>query len=343
MKKLVFALVFLSYLSGCNYTNNIFLKQKPVSKTEVGLLDTVNKITLYEYEDKKVLDEAFNLIEFYHNLLVDEDIPESEIYLINNSKGKTITVSNEVIELLEASIYYSEISEGKFDITIGAVSKYWDFTAENPSVPDKDLLEEGAKHVNYKNIYIEGNTVTLLDENSRLDLGAIAKGYIADKVKIFLQENGVKSAIIDLGGDVVVFGGKTTDNGKAPFVVGVRDPNYTVDEILGTIKTTENAIVTTGIYERSFNYDGNFYHHILDPTTGMSFNSDIAGVSIVSELSIEGEGLSTIAFLLNVDKGIEFIESIENVEAIFIKKDNSIYFTSGIGEKVDFTKINENI
>jgi FAD:protein FMN transferase len=324
-KKLFWTLIIISIFFIIQGFSNI---KKPISKNNVGLLGTNTTITLYDYKNKSVLDKCFDLIKEYQDLF-SQNIEGSEISLINNAKGNPVEVSDETIFILEKSIYYSTISNGLFDITVGTVSKLWNFTEEEPTVPDEKMIKEALKHVNYKNIKIEGNTVTLLDAETQLDLGAIAKGYIADKLKEQLQDNGVSSAIIDLGGNIIAFGSKPiSSRERVPFKIGIRDPEETRNEIIGFANVTDSTIVTSGIYERSFYYDDVFYHHILDPTTGMPFNSDLAGITIIADKSVDADSLSTVTFLLGEDEGRRLIENIDGVDAIFVKLNGDISYTS---------------
>jgi FAD:protein FMN transferase len=302
------------------------------------LIGTHITITLFDYNDKTVLEEAFDLIKKYENIFSGK-IPESEIYLINNSKGLPVEISDETRYVIEKSLEYSELSNGIFDITIEAVNKFWNFTAEHPSLPNHEDILNGINHVGYENILLDGNIVTLLDSEAMLDVGGIAKGFIADEIKDMMLEKGVKSAIINLGGNIITIGSKKNSIiKKKDFVVGVRDPIGTRTELLGILEVSDKTVVTSGIHERSFIYEDNFYHHILDPKTGYPAKSDILGVTIITDKSIDADALSTITFMLGEKKGIELIESIGDVEAIFVTEDN-VSYTSGVLDKFKFRKV----
>lgn len=192
------------------------------------------------------------------------------------------------------------------------------------------------QHVDYKKVKISGCTVQLADPDMELDLGGIAKGYIADKVTEFLQDRGVTSAIVDLGGNIVAIGGKAesliSDSGaiSTDFTVGIKDPKSDVGELLGTLPVNDKTVVTSGTYERYFVEDGEKYHHILNSSTGYPTDTDVLSVTIIADKghSADCDGLSTSCLALGLEKGTELIKQIEGVEAIFVDTDGEIYKTS---------------
>lgn len=175
--------------------------------------------------------------------------------------------------------------------------------------------------------------MTLENPKAQIDLGGVAKGFIADKVGAYLTSKGVRSAIVNLGGNVLTIGSKT---GGQPFIVGVQQPFQDRNEDIGYLYVSGRSVVTSGIYERYFIQDGKTYAHILDPRTGYPVQNDLSSVTIISDKSGDGDGLSATCFLLGVDKAEKLIESLPDTEAIFIKKDGSTVKTPGIGSKVKF-------
>ncbi|MGE5628918.1 MAG: FAD:protein FMN transferase, partial [Solirubrobacterales bacterium] len=162
----------------------------------------------------------------------------------------------------------------------------------------------------------------------------IAKGYSADEVARVLRENNVKHAIINLGGNVIVLNENV--NGK-PWNIGIQNPFDTRGEIVGTISATNKTIVTSGIYERYFEKDGVRYHHILDPFTGYPMNSDLASVTVVTDVSIDADAMTKNLFYLGSQKGLAYIQQSGNVEAIFITKDKKVYITKGLKDNIKIT------
>ena len=304
------------------------------------MLNTICSITVYSEENKdqtseELVDEAFDLCQTYEDTF-SRTIEGSDIYNINNSGGAPVTVSDDTIEILETAKYFSELSDGAFDITTAPLSIRWDFEGENPSVPPDNEIQELLATVDYTKIKIDGNTVTLEAPVEAIDLGAIAKGYIADKLAEFLKDNGVTSAIISLGGNIYAIGENAEE--KRPFNLGVQDPKSEDGSILGYLQLSDKSLVTSGDYQRYFMQDGKRYHHILDPKTGYPAESGLSSVTIISDSSVVGDALSTTCFVLGKDKGLELINSYDGVEAIFIDHDGNMYFSDGFGSDLVFNE-----
>lgn len=294
---------------------------EPVSRSEL-LLDTVVTISLYG-GDEELLEQCFAECRRYERIFSRTD-PESELYALN--AAGSMEVSDELLSLLETALHYCALSDGAFDITMGGVSDLYDFSSEQPRVPEGEELEEAMGHVGYENIRIEGSTVTLLDPAAVIDLGAIAKGYIADRLARFLIEDGVESATIDLGGNIYCVGGKPDGS---PFRVGIQCPFEDRSQVIGVVEVSDRSVVTSGIYERSFEQNGVIYHHILDPNTGLPCENDLLAVSIVSEHSVDGDALSTLCFVLGMEEGMALVDSLEGVYAVFVTEDYQTHYSQG--------------
>ena len=294
----------------------------PISKT--GLyFDTVIKIDIYDSKDKELLNECFTYCQDFENT-ISRTIETSEISQINNSQGRPVTVSDITIELLEKGIEYGELTNGKFDITIAPLSELWDIKNNPGVIPSYDEIQEALSHVNYKNIQISGNEVTLLDPNAAIDLGGIAKGYMADQLKEFLISKGVKSALINLGGNILTIG--TKPNGQA-FKLGIQKPFDKQGIPITTVESIDNSLVSSGVYERYFELEGVRYHHIMDTETGYPYDNGLLGVSIISPESVDGDALSTACFALGLEEAMKLIDSLEDTEAIFITEDYKLHDT----------------
>ena len=163
----------------------------------------------------------------------------------------------------------------------------------------------------------------------RLDLGALAKGYIADKVKALLLERGVKSGVIDLGRNILLIGEKP---GGAAFSIGVQSPMNSGD-LLRVLSLRDMSLVTSGTYERYFEQDGKRYHHVLDPFTGFPADTDLSAVTVLSDSSLWGDALSTACLLLGVDDGLKLIDSIPDAEALFVRTDGTVVTSPGFPQK----------
>ena len=311
------ALSSILLLSGCTAKQS-----EPISKT--GLyFDTVIKIDIYDSSDTNLLNECFAYCQEFENT-VSRTIEDSEISKINQAKGAPVEVSDTTIELLQKGIAYGDLTEGKFDITIAPLSELWDIKNNPGIVPNEADIQEALSHVNYKNILIEGNYVTLLDPDAKIDLGGIAKGYMADKLKEYLVSKGVKSALINLGGNIVTIGTKPNGN---PFKLGIQKPFDKQGSAITAVDSIDNSLVSSGVYERYFEANGVRYHHILDTETGYPYDNGLLGVSIISPKSVDGDALSTSCYALGLEKGMKLIESLENIDAIFITEDYKLYDT----------------
>ena len=306
MKKITSVYILLLAFCLCGCQNNI-----ANSETRF-ILDTVATITANGSD--KVLDGAFELCQDYEKKL-SRTIEKSVVYELNNSVGFK-EIDDETLKIIERSVYYGELSDGKFDITVLPVSSLWDFN--NQIIPNKNEIAEALKNVDYEAIEINGNTVNL--NGKQIDLGGIAKGYIADKVKEYLQKNSVTEAIINLGGNVVVFGKE--------YKIGIQKPFS--QEIVANIVLSNKSVVTSGIYQRYIESDGKIYHHIIDPQTGYGVENELASVTVIGDSSMDCDALSTVCMLSGTDKATEIIEKIPDTEAVFIDRDGNLSFTDGL-------------
>ena len=295
------------------------------------MLDTTVSVTLYDWEDESTLDKAFDEIDRLDKLL-NVNAAGSDLEKLYLAAGKDYTeVSEDTLYVISTSLKYSELSGGLFDITAGPFISLWNIKDGSGHIPTAEELEEVLPLIDYKKILINGNKVMLQEPGMKANLGAIAKGYIADKVKEVLINEGVEHAIINLGGNVVTIGGKPEGN---PFKIGIQDPFEGTGDIIATLEVDNMSLVSSGSYERYFEENGVRYHHILDPTTGFPSDSGLAGITIISEKSIDGDALSTSVFLLGLDAGKELIESLDGVEAVFITEAGDIIVTPGLEGKL---------
>ena len=202
-------------------------------------------------------------------------------------------------------------------------------------MPVDEELKKAVSTVNWENVSIEGNTVMISDPETHLDLGGIAKGFIADKVGEKLEESGVTSAVISLGGNIVCIGEKPVGKEYKPFRVGIEKPYSEQSEIVGAVDCKDETVVTSGVYQRYFEKDGVRYHHILDPATGYPAQSDIVGVTLRAPKgrSADCDALATILLIMGEEKGLKAAEETEGIEAFFITADGRHVSTEGMGFK----------
>lgn len=318
-------LLLLSLTIGAALFTGCAAKKEPVSKTGF-YFDTRITLTLYDSNSGDLLDECFSLCDSYEKKL-SRTIAGSDVWNMNHSGGTPVTVSDETAALLQMALEYSVLTDGKFDCTIAPLSALWDFTSEGEaSVPTEDAIHDLLPSVDYRNITLSGNTVTLLDENAAIDLGGIAKGYIADQLKEFLLGKNVKNALINLGGNILTIGDKPDGS---PFRLGVQKPFDLTNTPITTVLVTDSSLVSSGVYERFFKKDGKLYHHILDPQTGYPCDNGLLGVTILSKSSTRGDALSTSCFVMGLEEGMALIESLPDTEALFITEDFKLHYSSG--------------
>lgn len=307
-------------LSGCQ--RNI----EPISKSGF-MLNTFVTVTIYDKDDPKILEGCLELCRSYENIF-SKTLKGSEVYKLNHrsSDQQTVTVSDDVKALISEAQIYSERSNGGFDVTIEPLSSLWNFTAESPVIPSEKDIKEAVLKVNYKNLKLEGNDLTFLSPDTTIDFGGVAKGYIADRLKDYLLEQGVKSAIINLGGNVLCVGEKPDGT---PFKIGLQKPFADRSETIETLNIKDMSVVSSGVYERHFIKDGVNYHHLLNPRDGYPFQNGLVSVTILSDISADGDGMTTACFSLGLDEGLKLVNSLDGIYGIFITDDYEVYYSDG--------------
>ncbi len=256
------------------------------------------------------------LCERYENLF-SRTIPTSDVSRINGAQGEAVAVAAETAQLVARALTYCEKSGGVFDVTTGCLTRLWDF--HQGIVPEKQTLQQAVQHVDWHTVSVfqENDTwyAQLADPDAALDVGGIAKGWIADELGKYLQHEGFANFLINLGGNVLAHGHNA--QGK-PWTIGITNPFPDQSENV-VVRCTGESVVTSGTYERCFQKNGVFMHHILDPRTGLPAVTDAVGATIVCEKSIDAEGFSTTALALGVENGLAFCKAQpEIISAIFI-------------------------
>lgn len=316
-------LILLCFLLG-----NCFIGCKqnvyPISKTEF-MLDTVITITIYD-GDPDALNGAITLCKNYENLL-SKTVQSSDVYKINHSNDTPTDVSPDTAELLKTALDIAKTSNGAFDPTILPLVEIWD-VRNRATPPSETEIKDSLDYVNYNSVIINGTTVTV-KENAKIDLGGIAKGFIADKVKQYLKSKGVTSAVINLGGNTLLIGSKQNED----FSVGLQKPFGKNGELSAVLSLTDKTVVTSGIYQRYFKFDNKIYHHIIDPKTGYPSDNGITSVTVITDSSTVADGLSTACLNLGVDEGTELAKQY-NAELIFIDTNGNLTLTDGLTQTI---------
>ena len=317
------AVVFIAVMfTGC------MGKEKSVTKTALKL-DTVVTITVYGESDSKYIDSAFAEIDRLSAIL-DVNDTCSDIYRLSENAGEWIEVSVETYELLYMAQEFYTVSDGYFDVTAAPLIELWDVNGGG-YLPTESEIEAAAALVNGADLQLDGNMARLAKSGMKADLGGIAKGYIADKVKEHLLSIGVKHAVIDLGGNIMLVGTKIDGSN---YRVGVKNPLDKDGELLCVIEGSDETMVSSGIYERYFEHEGVKYHHIIDPYTGAPSESDLAGVTIISKNSARADALSTACLLMGREEALRLIEETPDTEAILVTRSGEVYKTAGIEKRM---------
>ena len=329
--------------------------KEPISISSIKL-NTAVQVTIYDSQDKSLLDDCLALCDKYE-LIFSRTDEESELYKLNhrisdsavsnqttetqptpyqiNGTTNTWHISEDLAALLSEGLSITKESDGAFDIAIAPLTSLWDFTAEDPKVPDDADIQNALPQCSSDGVTIDGQDITLPSDDIQFDVGAIAKGYIADRLKDFLVKKGVNSAIINLGGNVLCIGSKPDGT---PFKVGIQKPFADRNETEAIMDITGKSVVSSGIYERCFKQDEKLYHHILNPKTGYPYDNGLISVTIISDQSVDGDALSTTCFALGLDEGLKFAEK-KGVQAVFITEDYELHYTDGFQDEIKVTDV----
>ncbi len=301
------------------------------------MLDTVVSVKIYgvpEGDARAAVDAAFSEIARLEGVL-SSNIEGNGIDLLAQNAGTGFTeLDDDAVNVLKKALEYAELTGGAFDPTVGPVVALWNIRNGSGYVPTEEERAAAAALVDYnKLLFDENGRVMLADTGMSVNLGAIAKGYIADRVKALFTGMGIEHAVVSLGGNVLAFGGKPDGS---DFVIGIQDPFGPTGEIAATVAVCDMSVVSSGDYERYFEADGVRYHHIMDPFTGAPANSGLSGVTIFSDKSVDGDALSTAVFVLGRNEGLELIESLDGVECVLIGSGGEHTVSSGLKDRVVF-------
>jgi len=257
-------------------------------------------------------------------------IPESFVSQLNSSNGHFIKIDPDTFCVLKTAKKYFELSGGSFDMTVAPLSALWRDSIHNKTLPSEDTIQDLIKVVSGTDMILdEKNSLAKINKCQSIDLGGIGKGYAADIALKAYKERGIKSAFINLGGNVHTLGEKT--NGE-PWMVGIQDPRHVRGINIAALRICDRSVVTSGDYEKYFEMGNKRYHHIIDPKTGYPANSDLISATVVSPSSMEADALSTAVFILGLEEGMELIEKIPGAEGVLITKDNNVFITRGLKE-----------
>lgn len=318
IKYLIGVLLCASLLSSCAKISDSTYEE---AEKTVFAMDTVMTLKAYGENAKTAIDSAEDEIMRLDTTLRRKNT-DSEVYKINTEKSAD--VSDDTASLIKKALDICSSTNGAFDISIAPVMDLWGFYTKEFHVPSEQELALGLEKVDFNNITAEGNTVSVKD-NTELDLGGIAKGFLSQRIMEIFRDNGIRSGIVSLGGNVQTLGEKI---GGGKWKVAIQSPDD--DSYLGIVNVSDMAVITSGGYQRFFEQDGMIYHHIIDPKTGYSANRGLKSVTIVSSDGTLADGLSTALFVMGLDKGTDYWKDHDGFDVIFVTDDDQIYITSGL-------------
>ncbi len=312
-------------------------QNEPITVTDYKL-NTYVTVTIYDSNDTALLDGCITLCDKYE-MIFSRTNPESELYKLNHgilplSADGYYTVSDDLFEVISVGKKYSKMSADAFCIAMEPLTSLWNFTDGKHNIPADASITTVLPLLNSDDILLRSpNQIAFAKDGMGIDLGAIAKGYIADKIKEYLLSQNVGSALIYLGGNVLCIGEKET----GAFKIGIEKPFDVDGDPAAVVSISDTSVITSGTYERYFEKHGKFYHHILDKTTGYPIENELTAVTIITPISTDADALSTTCFSLGLEKGMELLESLDDADGFFITSDGEYYYTEGFEEKYRLT------
>lgn len=286
------------------------------------------KIAIDLEDEKMILEKASNYMRNIEKKLNFYD-ENSEISLINRNSGiRFVKISEDTFNVIKNAKFCSELTNGAFDATIAPLVKKWSVNSSSPKVLSIEEVNTVKSLVDYKDILLceDSKSVMLARKDQEIDLGGIAKGYIADKIIELYKENGIKSGIINLGGNVKVLGKKSDD---LMWNVGIIKPEKHANENIAVVSVEDMSVVTSGAYERAFSYNGKMYHHIINPITGYPAETDLKSITVICKDSVHADALSTPLFIMGKYKAYEFMKS-KQISGIMVTDDDKIIITKDL-------------
>lgn len=314
----------LLFLTGCSAESS----PEPVQGTFFAM-DTVMDFTIYG--ESGLIDQSESLIASLESLVSVTDTG-SELYAINQTGSGTLT--GKASSLMEQALEICRRTDGALDLSIYPIVRAWGFTTGSYQVPDEAEIQALLPLVDYRKIQYDAATGTVtLPEGMEIDLGSVAKGYAGQLVAQMLREHGVQSALLNLGGNVQTVGTKPDGS---PWQIGIKDPQG--EDAMMVLSVEDQAVVTSGGYERYFEQDGQTYWHIMDPSTGHPADSGLISVTIVGDEGVVCDGLSTALFVMGLEKAADLWAQSGDFEAVFVTASGEVYITEGLRDRFALTE-----
>ena len=314
----------LLFLTGCSAESS----PEPVQGTFFAM-DTMMDFTVYG--ESGLIDQSESLIASLESLVSVTDTG-SELYAINQTGSGTLT--GKASSLMEQALEICRRTDGALDLSIYPIVRAWGFTTGSYQVPDEAEIQALLPLVDYRKIqYDAADGDVTLPEGMEIDLGSVAKGYAGQLVAQMLREHGVQSALLNLGGNVQTVGAKPDGS---PWQIGIKDPQG--EDAMMVLSVEDQAVVTSGGYERYFEQDGQTYWHIMDPSTGHPADSGLISVTIVGDEGVVCDGLSTALFVMGLEKAANLWAQSCDFEAVFVTASGEVYITEGLRDRFALTE-----
>lgn len=310
-------------------------REQELQKRTQFIMGTLVEITVREMDVDKAqsaISSAFDEIRRLEKLM-STHLADSEISQLNDLAGgePPLAVSPDVLDVIRRGIYWGNKSQGALDISIGPVSRLWQFDDENPAIPEAQRLAEAARLVNFREIEIDESTVRLKQPGMSLHLGAIAKGHAVDRAMTVLEKNGIRHALINAGGDLKALGERKDGQ---PWTIGLQHPRQP-EKLSASVTLAGKAVATSGDYQRYFTKDNTRYHHILDPATGLPARGVIS-CTIIAETVMDADALATAVFVLGYEKGMALVDSMDGAEGMMITESGETIFSKNFQSQPGF-------
>ena len=313
---IVFGIVSYDFISG----------RSSCEKTSVAM-GTVVTVKLFGFGAKNDLEKVETEINGLESSVLSWRKEGSDVYRINEGAGSPVSVSPDTAKIIAQCTSISDDCNGVFDITVGNITKLWDFGGENQRLPSDDEIKTALGSVGYKNVSVSGNAVRI-NKGQSLDLGAVGKGFACDKIKELLDKSSTKSAVVSVGGSLLIYGNRN-------FPVGIVNPDND-KQSMGTLKLRDTCVSTSGNYEKYFEKNGKRYHHILNATTGYPATSEFKSVTVVCSSGLLSDALSTVCYIAGYRKSVDILKEYD-AEAVFIFNNNAVKVTDGLADKFTVT------
>lgn len=331
MKRRLCLLLAALLAAGAVLTGCAGEKTVPSESSQVFAMDTVMLLTVYGDQAKEGIDQSTQTIQKLEKLWSATD-EESDIWALNHSQGGWVALAPETEQILSRSLELCALTGGALDLTAYSAVQAWGFPTGEYRVPGAEELAQLIGTIDYTQVELDGQTgQARLPEGMSLDLGAVAKGRLGEVLSQNLKELGVTSALLELGGNVQTVGAKPDGS---LWRVGIQDPASQEGGYLGIVEVADQAVVTSGDYQRYFEENGQRYCHIMDPATAAPADSGVDSVTIVGSDGTVCDALSTALYVMGEEKGVQFWREHPELdfEAVFIAQDGSIAVTAGLAD-----------